>query len=159
MAYRLWAGCHSSWHQDNRACGLGGYESWAEHNSLETSTALFFQAPPTVVFVPSTLPEQFVFNKEKHYSAWEQTEIQNFQKDGFQYVGGRSLLVAGKEGYCLEGVDPERKTQMNIRCILPGSRIYVNFSGEKRYVDAFYSIVESLSSIKPPSGNGDTGEP
>ncbi len=119
-----------------------GWVAYSGRNENEAVVATlpwrFWREKPTFVVIRSL--EDVTYDEE----AWKRYEVPALKARGYRVAGTKYIPAAGMQAFCVEGVNVNHPSELQIQCILSNDKLRFSFEGYRKYLPHFYQIAAQL---------------
>ena len=101
----------------------------------------FWREKPALIVVYSLDRfEHLAYDEE----SWKESYVPYLRARGYRVVGTRNIPVAETQAFCVEGVNVNHPSELQIQCILSNDKLQLSFEGDRKYLPHFYQIAAQL---------------
>ncbi len=127
-----------------------GWVAYSGRNENEAVVATlpwrFWREKPTLIVIYSLDRfEHLAYDEE----SWKRSEVPALKARGYRVAGTKYIPAAGMQAFCVEGVNVNHQSELQIQCILSNDKLRFSFEGDRKYLSEFYRIAEQLRKTPP----------
>ena len=119
-----------------------GWVAFVEDDQAVVATLpwRFWREKPTLVVVHSLEDLHLVYDDTR----WEKRILPYLRARDYRVVDTRNIPAAAMEAFCVEGVNVNHPSEVQIQCILSNDKLRFSFEGYRKYLPHFYQIAAQL---------------